>query len=74
MAQPQTGCLHDYQLSSGDMRKLNQADLFIVNGGGMESFLDNALELFPDLNIIDTSEGVTKLDEPEHEHSEGPFA
>lgn len=71
MAQPQTGCLHDYQLSSGDMRKLNQADLFIVNGGGMESFLDNALELFPDLNIIDTSEGVTKLHEPEHEHSEG---
>lgn len=68
MAQPQTGCLHDYQLSSGDMRKLNQADLFIVNGGGMESFLDNALELFPDLNIIDTSEGVTKLSEHEHEH------
>ena len=71
MAQPQTGCLHDYQLSSGDMRKLSQADLFIVNGGGMESFLDNALELFPDLNIIDTSEGVTKLDESEHEHSKG---
>ena len=35
MAQPQTGCLHDYQLSSGDMRKHNQADLFLVNGGGM---------------------------------------
>ena len=68
MAQPQTGCLHNYQLSSGDMRKLNQADLFIVNGGGMESFLDNALELFPNLNIIDTSEGVTKLDAQEHEH------
>lgn len=71
MAQPQTGCLHDYQLTSGDMRKLSNADLFIINGGGMENFLDNALELFPGLNIIDTSVGVTKLDDFAHEHEEG---
>ena len=48
MAQPQTGCLHDYQLSTGDMKKLSTADIFVINGGGMESFLDNALELFPE--------------------------
>ena len=63
MAQPQTGCLHDYQLTTADMRSLEDTDLFIVNGGGMESFLDNALELFPELDVIDTSAGVTSLED-----------
>lgn len=70
MAQPQTGCLHDYQLSTGDMKKLENTDLFIINGRGMESFLDNALELFPDLAIVDTSKGVTSLEEDGHGHVE----
>lgn len=67
MAQPQTGCLHDYQLTGGDMRTLDNADLFIINGGGMESFLANALSLFPEMNILDTSAGTNCLDET-HEH------
>ena len=69
MAQPQTGCLHDYQLTTADMRSLEDTDLFIVNGGGMESFLDNALELFPELDVIDTSAGVTSLDGHDHGHT-----
>ena len=70
MAQPQTGCLHDYQLTTADMRSLEDTDLFIVNGGGMESFLDNALELFPELDVIDTSAGVTSLDGHDHGHTD----
>ena len=69
MAQPQTGCLHDYQLTTADMRSLEDTDLFIVNGGGMESFLDNALELFPELDVIDTSAGITSLDGHDHGHT-----
>ncbi len=70
MAQPQTGCLHDYQLSTGDMKKLDTTDIFLINGGGMESFLDNALELFPQLNIVDTSKGTVSLENDGHEHEE----
>ena len=70
MAQPQTGCLHDYQLTTADMRSLEDTDLFIVNGGGMESFLDNALELFPELDVIDTSAGVTSLEGHDHGHTD----
>ena len=70
MAQPQTGCLHDYQLTTGDMKKLEDTDVFIINGGGMESFLDNALALFPDLDIVDTSEGVISLENDGHVHSD----
>ena len=70
MAQPQTGCLHDYQLTTADMRSLEDTDLFIVNGGGMESFLNNALELFPELDVIDTSAGVTSLEGHDHGHTD----
>ena len=68
MAAPTAGCLHDYQLSTGDMKKLSKADLFIINGGGMESFLDNAVSLFPELDILDSSAGVTVLDSTDNGH------
>ena len=32
---PQTGCLHDYQLTPEDMKTLEDADIFVVNGLGM---------------------------------------
>ena len=68
MAQPQTGCLHDYELSISDMKLLETADVFIINGGGMESFLNQALERYPDLTVIDTSEGISLLEEEGHHH------
>ena len=33
-----TGCPHDYQLTTDDMKLLSDADIFIMNGGGMEDF------------------------------------
>ena len=53
---PQTGCLHDYQLTPEDMKVLETADIFIVNGLGMESFLDKVIETHPNLKIIDASD------------------
>lgn len=35
---------HDFQLAHSDIRKLNQADLLIVNGLGAESWLDKLLK------------------------------
>lgn len=52
----QTGCLHDYQLTPEDMKTLETADIFIVNGLGMESFLDKVTEARPDLKIINASD------------------
>lgn len=71
MAQPQTGCLHDYELTISDMKLLEGADVLIINGGGMESFLEQALERYPELVVVDTSEGVELLEEEEHQHHEG---
>ncbi len=53
---PQTGCLHDYQLTPEDMKTLETADIFIVNGLGMESFLDKVTEARPNLKIINASD------------------
>lgn len=58
LTKPQTGCLHDYQLTTGDMKKLDSADLFIINGLGMESFLDKAIEEYPELNVVNTSNAL----------------
>lgn len=61
MAAPSTGCLHDYQLTTSDMMKLSEADVFIINGGGMESFMEKAMEASDGLNVLDSSEGIEML-------------
>lgn len=64
-------CLHDYQLTTEDMQKLEQADVFIINGGGMESFAEEIIKNYPDIKVIDSSEGITLLpSETEHHHEE----
>ena len=56
LSEPQTGCLHDYQLVPSDVKLLTDADVFIINGGGMESFLGDVKGRLPDLFVLDTSE------------------
>lgn len=57
-----TGCLHDYQLTTQDMKAISNADLLVINGGGMEGFLEDIKVNYPDLTIIDASEGITMLE------------
>ena len=56
-----TGCLHDYQLVPQDLKTLHQANVFVVNGAGMESFTDRVVQELPDLKIITASEGYSIL-------------
>jgi zinc transport system substrate-binding protein len=61
MTGQQTGCLHDYQLQSSDMQALSQAQLFIINGAGMESFMTRVTDQLPKLKVLDSSTGVTRI-------------
>lgn len=70
LAQPQTGCLHDYQLSPDNMVALKEADLLVLNGAGAESFLDQALAGLPDLQVADTSAGIPLLESGHDHHHE----
>ncbi len=70
MTQPQTGCLHDYQLSPEDIKTLDTADVFIVNGGGIESFMDKVLEQLDEMPIIDASEHIELIEEDHPGHGD----
>lgn len=66
MTQPLTGCLHAYQLTPADIAGLSEADIFVINGAGMESFLEKTVAQLPRLKIINASEGI-ELIKGEHE-------
>lgn len=65
LTEQQTGCLHDYQITTQDMKKLEDADVFIINGAGMEHFLDKIKANYPKLKIVDTSAGIELVESHE---------
>lgn len=66
LSEPKTGCLHDYQLTSADMKLLSKADVFIINGGGMEEFLEEVVSQYPNLTIIDACNGIELYNDNSH--------
>lgn len=63
LAAPGTGCLHDYQLQTGDMKALAQADVFLINGAGMEGYLTHVYDAFPSLPVVEAAAGIELLGE-----------
>lgn len=63
MTEPQTGCLHDYQLVPADLKVLEKADIFVINGAGMESFLDKITGRLPSLTIIEAAKDMELLED-----------
>ncbi|TYZ30075.1 zinc ABC transporter substrate-binding protein [Selenomonas caprae] len=68
MTKPQTGCLHDYQLTTEDMKTLEKADALIANGAGMENFLGKVIKEQKDLKVIDASKGIELLKDGDEEN------
>ena len=58
---PTSGCLHDYQLTPADLARLVRADVLIVNGGGLEAFLEKARRAAPRAKVIEASAGIELL-------------
>jgi zinc transport system substrate-binding protein len=70
LSEPQTGCLHDFQLTPEDMRLLAEADVFVINGGGIETFMADVAASYPDLLVVDACESVSLLESAEDPLSE----
>lgn len=68
MTKPQTGCLHDYQLMTEDMKTLEKADAFVINSAGMENFLDKVIKQQKRLKVIDASKGIDLLKDGDEEN------
>lgn len=71
LTENQTGCLHDYQLTSRDMKLLSQADAFLINGGGMELFVEKVLENYRSLPVLEAAHDITLLEGVAHSHEHG---
>lgn len=69
LSEPQTGCLHDYQLTTADMKLLSTADIFVVNGGGIESFLTDIASDYPKLSMVEACSNLTLLTEEDEENA-----
>ena len=63
LSEPQTGCLHDFQLTPEDMKLLSTADVFVINGGGIESFMSDVAKAYPKLDVVEACEDVALLSE-----------
>ena len=64
----QAGCPHDYALTPKDMQKLSKANVVIINGLGLEAFLEKPLAAAgKKIAVIDSSKGVNAIAE---EHDE----
>ena len=59
MIPAQAGCPHDYVLSPRAVYKLEQADIVIRNGLGMDDFLDRAPAGKPGRIVLDSSAGLS---------------
>ena len=80
MAPAQSGCLHDYTLTMNDLKALERADLFLINGSGMEGFTDQVADAFPSLQTVALTEGEELLHgadcehaHEEHDHEHGAY-
>lgn len=58
MAQPTTGCLHDYQFTPDDFKTLSGAQIFVINGAGMEAFMDKVVSQLPELTVVEASSSI----------------
>lgn len=61
MTKQQTGCLHNYSITPNDIKTLESSKIFIINGAGMESFMNKVISQQPQLKIIEASKGIPLL-------------
>ncbi len=63
-----TGCLHDYTITAGDARLISDAKLLIINGAGMEGFIEDLYSSEKNLRVVDSSDGAKLICSENHHH------
>ena len=59
MSDPNLGCIHDHTFTTEDLRSIENADIYIENGLGLETFNERVLASYPDLEIVEAAGEVT---------------
>ena len=68
MSESHTGCLHDFQIQTEDLKNIETSTAFIINGAGMEPFTEKILKENPNIKIIDSSKNIELICSECHEH------
>lgn len=66
MIQDQVSCLHDYTITTDQMKKIERSEMVILSGAGLEDFMASSLSGKDAADVIDSSEGVDLLDDDPH--------
>ena len=66
LIQDQVSCLHDYTITTDQMKKIERADLVILSGAGLEDFMSSSLSGKDAADVIDSSEGIELLGDDPH--------
>ena len=61
MTSPRTGCLHNYVMTPQDLITLESADIFVMNGAGMEASIQSMVDMQKNLKIVEASTGIELL-------------
>ena len=67
LSEPQTGCLHDFQMTPADMKLLSTADVFVINGGGIEGFMSDVAGSYTELEFVEACQDISLLGESEND-------
>jgi zinc transport system substrate-binding protein len=68
MSETHTGCLHDFQIQPEDLKNIETSTAFIINGAGMEPFVEKILQENPNIKIVDSSKGIELILSDGHEN------
>lgn len=68
LIQDNVSCLHDYTLTVDHMKRLENADIIVISGGGLEHFLEDVIT--DDKAMIDASAQLKLHHTEEHHHAE----
>lgn len=70
MSDPNMGCIHDHTFSTEDLKKIENADVYVENGLGLETFNDKIKETYPNTPIVEAAKNVTNYPKHEEDHEE----
>ena len=73
MADKYTGCIHDYTLTTADLKKFEDANIFIENGMGMEKFSEKIINSYPDVKVINSAEKISNYIKDKHKNTNAHF-
>ena len=63
---------HTFELTPGLMKKLSDSDLIVLNGVGLEFWIEDVKENIPNVKTVDTSKGLEVLQQGHHHTSGNP--